>query len=78
MKKRGYKEMVQGVQSTWLCQVIDDYVHNDRDKEIIKMNLLHGVSYTHIADRLEPWLSPRTIQEIMNRWMPVIMDHIDR
>lgn len=78
MKKRGYKEMVQGVQSTWLSKVIDDYVHNDRDREIIKMNLLHGISYTHIADRLDPWISPRTIQEIMNRWMPVIMDHIDR
>lgn len=70
--------MVQGVQSTKLCQVIDDYVHSDRDREIIKMSLLHGVSYTRIADRLEPWLSPRTIQEIMNRWMPVIMDHIER
>ena len=70
--------MVQGVQSTHLCRVIDDYVHSDRDREIIKLNLLHGVSYTRIADRLEPWLSPRTIQEIMNRWMPIIMDHIDR
>lgn len=70
--------MVQGVQSTHLCQVIDDYVHSERDREIIKMSLLHGVSYTRIADRLEPWLSPRTIQEIMNRWMPIIMDHIDR
>ena len=70
--------MVHGVQSTHLCRVIDDYVHSDRDREIIKLNLLHGVSYTRIADRLEPWLSPRTIQEIMNRWMPVIMDHIER
>lgn len=78
MKKRGYREMVQGVQSTQLCRVIDDYVHSDRDREIIKMSLLHGISYTRIADRLEPWLSPRTIQEIMNRWMPIIMDHIDR
>lgn len=78
MNKRGYKDMVRGVECERISRIIDAYVHNDRDREIIKMNLLHGVSYTRIADRLEPWLSPRSIQEVMNRWMPVIMEHIKR
>lgn len=76
MNKRGYKQMVRGVGSERLCRIINDYVHNERDREIIKLNLIHGVSYMHIADRIEPWVSPRTIQEIMNRWMPVIKEHL--
>lgn len=78
MVKRGYKQMVFGIESEKISRAIDTYVHNDRDREILKLNLLHGVSYTRIADRIEPWLSPRSIQTVMNRWMPVIMEHIKR
>lgn len=78
MMKRGYKNMVRGIDAQIVSRIIDAYVHSDRDREIIKLSLLHGVSYTRIADRLEPWLSPRSIQEVMNRWMPVIMEHIKR
>ena len=78
MMKRGYKEMVRGIESERVSRVIDAYVHNERDREIIKLSLLHDVSYTRIADRIEPWVSPRAIQKIMNRWMPVIMEHIKR
>lgn len=78
MNKRGYREMVRGMDGESLGRIIDAYVKSDRDREILKLNLLHGVSYTRIADRIEPWLSPRAIQEVMNRWMPVIMDHIKR
>lgn len=78
MLKRGYKDMVRGIESETISRIIDAYVHNDRDREIIKLNLLHGVSYTRIADQIEPWLSPRSIQSVMNRWMPVIMEHLKR
>ncbi len=76
MLKRGYRDMVRGMDSARISAVIDAYVHSERDREIIKLNLLHGVSYTRIADRIEPWVSPRTIQEIMNRWMQVIKEHL--
>lgn len=76
MLKRGYRDMVRGMDAQNVSRIIDAYVHNDRDREILKLSLLHGVSYTRIADRLEPWVSPRTIQEIMNRWMPVIKEHL--
>lgn len=78
MMKRGYRDMVRGMDAQTVSLIIDAYVHSDRDREIIKLNLLHGVSYTRIADQLEPWLSPRSIQEVMNRWMPVIMEHLKR
>lgn len=70
--------MVQGVSRAAVEDIIRGYVHNERDREILRMSLLDGVSYTHIADRLEPWLSPRAIQDVMNRWMPIIMEHLKR
>lgn len=76
MNKRGYRDMVRGMDADVVSRIVDTYVHNDRDREVIKLNLLHGISYTRIADRIEPWISPRTIQEIMNRWMPVIKEHL--
>lgn len=76
MLKRGYRDMVRGMDAQMVDRIIDAYVHNDRDREIIKLNLLHGVSYTRIADTIEPWISPRAIQKIMNRWMPVIKEHL--
>ena len=76
MIKRGYKQMMRGIESERINQIIDAYVHSERDREIIKLSLLHGVSYMHIADRMEPWVSPRTIQAVMNRWMPIVQEHL--
>ena len=77
MIKRGYRDMVRGVESQRIEGLVDAYVHNDRDREIIKLSLVHGVSYTRIADRIDPWVSPRTVQTVLNRWMPVIMEHVE-
>lgn len=78
MLKRGYKIMVRGIDSERINQIIDAYVHSDRDREIIKLSLLHDISYTQISDRLKDWVSPRTVQAVMNRWMPLIMEHLKR
>lgn len=78
MKKRGYKDMVRGIDARLIDRTIDDFVLSERDREIIKMSLLNDVSYTRIADRLPEWVSPRTIQNILNRWMPVILEHLER
>lgn len=78
MKKRGYKKMVRGIDARLIDRTIDDFVLSERDREIIKLSLLNDVSYTRIADRLPEWVSPRTIQNILNRWMPVIMEHLKR
>lgn len=78
MLKRGYREMVRGVESERINAVIDAYVHSDRDREIIKLSLIHGVSYTRIADRLNDWVSPRTVQSVMNRWVPLLLEKLKR
>lgn len=78
MLKRGYRDMMRGVDAETISRAIDAYVHSERDREIVKLCLLNGISYTRIADRLPEWVSPRTIQNVLNRCMPVILEHIKR
>ena len=78
MIKRGYRDTLRGVDAETITRAIDAYVHSERDREILKLCFLHGISYTRIADRLPEWVSPRTVQNIVNRCMPVILEHIKR
>lgn len=76
MKKRGYKEAVRGIETERIEKLIDAYVHSQRDRKVLRLSLIHNVSYTRIAARLDLEISSRSVQEIMNRWMPVILDHL--
>lgn len=78
MDKKGYREMVRDIESACICKIVDEYVKDDTAKEIIKLNLLHGISYTKIADWLEEWISTRTIQNKMNEWMPLVLEKLKR
>ena len=76
MKKRGYKEAMRGVESARIEAIIDAYVHSQRDRKVLKLSLLHDISYTRISQRLDLQVSSRTVQEILNRWAPVILEHL--
>lgn len=76
MKKHDYKGRVRGLERAKIEQMIDAYVLSQRDRKVIKLALLNDISYTNIAGRLDLEVSSRTIQEIMNRWMPIIMEHL--
>lgn len=76
MGKRWYKDAVIGVESERIEQLIRSYVHSARDREVVRLALLDDISYTHIADRLELNVSSRNVQEIMNKWAPIILAHL--
>lgn len=76
MEQKKYKAMVRGVESARIETVIREYVHSGRDREVIRLSLLEDVSYTRIADRAELEVSSRTVQVIMNKWMPIILAHL--
>lgn len=76
MKKHDYKARVRGVESERILKIIDSYVLSQRDRKVIKLALINDVSYTKISQRLDLEVSSRTVQEIMNRWMPIIMEHL--
>lgn len=76
MKKHDYKGRMRGLERAKIEQMIDAYVLSQRDRKVIKLALLNDISYTNIAGRLDLEVSSRTVQEIMNRWMPIIMEHL--
>lgn len=67
---------MRGVESERIERIINAYVHSQRDRQVIKLSLLDDISYTRISQRLDLEVSSRTVQEIMNRWMPVILEHL--
>ena len=75
MDKIGYKNMVIGISNEQIEKAINEYVHNPRDRKVLKLCLMHGLSYTAIAGRTDLVISSRTVQTIMNRWMPIIKEH---
>lgn len=76
MKKHDYKGRMHGMERAKIEQIIDAYVLSQRDRKVIKLALLNDISYTNIAGRLDLEVSSRTVQAIMNRWMPIIMEHL--
>ena len=76
MLKYGYKNMMVGVTNKHIEELIEDYVHSPRDRKVLKLCLMHNFSYTQIAGRADLNVSSRTVQTIMNRWMPIISQHL--
>lgn len=76
MNKRGYRDAMRGVDNERIGQAINAYVHSQRDREVLRLSLIHGISYMRISERPGLEISPRTVQEIMNRWMPVLLEHL--
>lgn len=75
-EKIGYKNMVIGVSNEQIEKIVNEYVHNPRDRKVLKLCLMHGLSYTNIAGRADMNVSSRTVQQIMHRWMPIIKQHL--
>lgn len=76
MRKHDYKGRMLGKTNEDIARLVDAYVHSGRDRDVIKLSLIEGESYTRISQRLDLEVASRTVQEIMNRWMPVILEHL--
>lgn len=47
--------------------LISEYIHNDRDAEILRLRLIRGYTYARIANALSPPLSERQIYRIVSK-----------
>lgn len=50
--------------------IIDDYIHSIRDRDIMKMRYVDGLTYEKIAERVD--MSTRQIQNIINKHEKII------
>lgn len=55
-------------------RVIDLWVRSERDRRALKRKYLDGVCYERIAEELG--ISPRTVQNIVNRWRITVESHL--
>lgn len=49
--------------NTDMLKAIDDYIHSDRDRQILKSRLIDGLTYDELSDRYH--LSARRIKTIV-------------
>lgn len=47
--------------------IISEYIHNERDAEILRLRLICGYTYSRIADAVTPPLSEKQVSRIISR-----------
>lgn len=57
-----------------IAQVIDDYIHNERNRAILKRRFIDGVCYEPLAEEFE--LSVRQVKNIVYRNERTIFKHM--
>ena len=54
-----------------ICELIDEYIHSARDRNILRDNLVDGLSYDELAEKYG--LSYERIKTIMRQYLPSTM-----
>lgn len=55
-------------------QIIDDYIHSERDRKILKRRLIDGICYEPLAEEFD--LSVRQIKSIIYKCEDLVFRHI--
>lgn len=55
-------------------QLIDEWIHSERDRQILKMSLIDKISYEKIAEHFE--MSDRQIRRIIKKGVSEIIIHM--
>lgn len=57
-----------------ICRAIDEWIHNDRNRKILKRRYIDGVTYEKIAEEFE--LSVRQVKNIVYKSEFKIFKHL--
>lgn len=60
--------------NTEISRAIDDYIHSDRDRQILKSRLIDGLTYDELSDRYH--LSARRIKIIVYKAQEGLFKHL--
>lgn len=69
--ERGFME--HGLSRSQIIYLVDEWILNARDREIIKRKLIDGVTYEALAE--EQNLSVQTVKRIVYKALPIIKTH---
>lgn len=55
-------------------KVIDEYIHSERDRKILKRRLVDGICFEPLAEEFD--LSVRQVQSIVYRGEDIVFSHL--
>lgn len=59
------EKMMKEYTNTEISILIDEYIHSERDRKILKRRLVDGICYEPLAEEFD--LSPKQIKNIISR-----------
>lgn len=60
--------------NTEIQHIIDEWIHSKKDREILHLRLIDGLTIEELAERFDR--SPRQMQRIINRLQTIVFLHI--
>lgn len=60
--------------NTQMCAAIDEYIHNERNREIMKRRLIDGICYEPLAEEFN--LSVRQVKTIVYKCQDILFRYI--
>lgn len=69
------KVNLEDVTNSEIAYLIDEYIHSERDREILKHRLIDGYTFARLADKYYP-LSERQIKTIVYKAQDRLFRHI--
>lgn len=60
--------------NTQIAQLIDDYIHSERDRRILKRRLIDGICYEPLAEEFD--MSVRQMKSIVYKAQERLFKHI--
>lgn len=67
-------EKVKEYTNSQISGIIDEYIHSERDRKLLKRRLIDGITYERIAEEFD--LSVRQVKTIVYRAEKKIFDHV--
>jgi len=57
-----------------ISELIDEYIHSERDRKILKRRLIDGICYEPLAEEFD--LTPRHVKTIVYKAEEVLFKHL--
>lgn len=57
-----------------MCLIIDEYIHNARYRDLLRLRLCEGLTYEEIAEAVN--FSPQHVKHICKKYKAFLMRHI--
>ena len=73
-RRRQGKEKVKEYSNSQISGIIDEYIHSERNRKILKRRYVDGITYERIAEEFD--LSVRQVKTIVYRSEQTIIAHV--